>query len=79
MITAVEVPDADGEPVKVLVRYTVNEAEPACYRDSNGDGHPGWPRSAEFVSATPCDEWITAWIETHWDDIEQEVLENGMA
>lgn len=79
MIATVEVPNVEGDPVTVLVRYTVTEAEPACWRDADGDGHPGWPRSAEFVSATPADGWIEAWIEAHWDEIEQEVLDDGVA
>jgi hypothetical protein len=79
MTTYVEVPNAEGDPVQVCVTYTITEADPGCWRDADGNGHPGFSRCAEFVRATPADSWIESWIEAHWDEIEEEVLDDGMA
>lgn len=75
---ALVIADADGEPVPVTVQFTVTEAEPACWRDADGDGHPGFPAAAELVAVTPPDEWVQRYVEQNWDEIEQEILD-GLA
>jgi hypothetical protein len=70
--------DADGEPVSVTVRYTVTEAERACWRDADGDGHPGFDATAELIGVEPSVEWIEEQVAADWDSIEQEILD-GLA
>jgi hypothetical protein len=75
----INVIDEEGNLVQVIVRYSITEAEPACWRDVDGDGHPGWPRSVELRAVSPDDEWVRDYVEANWEVIEQEILTDGMA